>query len=429
MRHSRLGPECLCCSQLLRDIERLSWMERERLTRREWTLLLMAFTIGLIGLRFALFPVITWDVKYAFLPWLQYVIDHGRWRALQTIEGDYFPSYYIILVALSYTQRIVPPLYELKLLQPFVEVATALLAYKTVPLLARPDDKISPAGLKRRSIAAAFAILAAPTVILNGSAWGQCDIFYTSLLLGAVYCILSSRKTLSAICFALALCLKLQPMFLAPFLVVALLRKKLRLWQSIFIPAAWIVTALPMLMLGRPFRDSVAAPAKQTGELRSLVTNAANPWQISSVVHLPYPAFLSVGLLLGVLAAVWLIRVCMRWKRFDAQAIFLTATLSLLLMPYILPKMHDRYFFPAEIFLIVLAAIRTEFILPAALLECSSLLCYINYFNGKMPLPIITMVTAVLPSTAAVIFMVRRFVHDQGADEENTIDNRAEAGA
>jgi Gpi18-like mannosyltransferase len=395
-------------------------MERERLTRGECVLLLVALTIGLIGLRIALFPVVTADVRDSFLPWLQYVIDHGRWRALQTIHGDYFPSYYIILVAISYTRRIVPPLYELKLLQPFVEGATALLAYKTVPLLTRPEDKISSASLKRRSIAAAFAILAAPTVILNGSAWGQCDILYTSLLLGSVYCILTSRKTLSAICFALALCLKLQPMFLGPFLVVALLRKKLRLWQSIFIPAAWMVAALPMLMQGRSFRDSVAAPVTQAGELRSLVTNAANPWEISSVVHLPYRAFLPAGLLLGVWAAVWLIRVCMRWKTFDAQSIFLAATLSLTLMPYVLPKMHDRYFFPAEIFLIVLAAIRTEFILPAALLECSSLLCYLNYFNQKMPLPLTTVVPAVLASTAAVIFMVRRFAHDQNAKEEHT---------
>lgn len=398
-------------------MERLGWMERDRLTRGEWTLLLAALTISLIALRFALFRVITSDVEIAFLPWLQYVIDHGRWHALGTIRGDYFPSYYVILVVLSYTRRFVPPLYELKLLQPCFEALTAVLAYKTVPLLARPANKIGPASLKRRSLAAAFAILATPTVILNGSAWGQCDILYTALLLGCVYCILTSRKTVAAICFALALSLKLQPMFLAPFLVVALLRKKLRLWQSVFIPAAWIAAALPTMMEGRSFRESVAAPLTQAGEFRLLVINAANPWEVSRFVHLPYRAALPAGLLLGTLVAVWLIRVCMRWRRFDAQAMFFAATMSLSVMPYVLPKMHERYFFAAEIFLIVLAAVRTEFILPAALLECASLLTYTNYFNGQIRL-LATVMPALLASTAALIFMVRRFARYQEIEQE-----------
>ncbi len=384
-------------------------MEQDRLSKRERGLLLIALAIALLALRLALFPVISRDVGEAFLPWMQYVTDHGGWRALRTIQGDYFPSYYGILVALSYTRRLLQPLYQLKLLQPFFEIAAAVLAYKTVPLLARPEDRISPASLKCRSMAAAFAILAAPTVILNGSAWGQCDIFYTSLLLGSVYCIMTSRKTLAAICFAFALCLKLQPMFLAPFLVVALLRGKLRLWQSVFIPAAWMAAALPMLMEGRSFAESVAAPMTQASEFRLLVINAANPWEISRLVHLPYRAALPAGLLLGLLVGAWLVRICMRWKRFDGQAIFFSATMSLSLMPYVLPKMHDRYFFAAEVFLIVLAAVRTEFILPAALLECSSLLTYLNYFNGQIRMG--TILPAVVASTAAMIFLVRRFAH------------------
>jgi Gpi18-like mannosyltransferase len=42
---------------------------------------------------------------------------------------------------------------------------------------------------------AAFAFLMAPSVILNGAAWGQCDTIFTAFLLASIFYACQARKS------------------------------------------------------------------------------------------------------------------------------------------------------------------------------------------------------------------------------------------
>jgi hypothetical protein len=57
-----------------------------------------------------------------------------------------------------------------------------------------------------------------------------------------------------------------------------------------------------------------------------------------------------------------------------------TVCFSLIFEPFILPKMHDRYFFAGDTLLILLAVVQPRIgALPAALMQAAAILAYIPY--------------------------------------------------
>jgi len=83
-----------------------------------------------------------------------------------------------------------------------------------------------------------------------------------------------------------------------------------------------------------------------------------------------------------------------------ARNTLVLATLSILSVAYVMPKMHDRYFFPAEIFLCILSCVDLAFVLPAALVLSASLICYGNYFLQHVRYSVLA--AALLANTAAL---------------------------
>lgn len=63
------------------------------------------------------------------------------------------------------------------------------------------------------------AVLLAPTVILNGSYWGQCDIIYSAFLLASIYFLSKRKDALSLIMYGLSISFKLQAIFLFPIYI------------------------------------------------------------------------------------------------------------------------------------------------------------------------------------------------------------------
>jgi hypothetical protein len=62
----------------------------------------------------------------------------------------------------------------------------------------------------------------------------------------------------------------------------------------------------------------------------------------------------------------------------------LAATMFVALSPFLLPKMHDRYFFGADIFSIVLAFFRPELWLVAVVFQVSSMLAYVPIISSSI---------------------------------------------
>ena len=71
----------------------------------------------------------------------------------------------------------------------------------------------------------------------------------------------------------------------------------------------------------------------------------------------------------------------------DPREMAVYAFLDGLGIPYLLPHMHERYFFTADVLTLLLACAAPEYLLLPALTQFGSLLGYYAYLNWRFLLP------------------------------------------
>ena len=135
---------------------------------------------------------------------------------------------------------------------------------------------------------------------------------------------------------------------------------------------------------------------------QELSMNAPNLYVFMSAV--PSNLGTMVGLVVGVL-------IVSDWIWFNARAksdlnqsmILVMSLISVALVPFVLPKMHDRYFYPADIFSLLAAFYMPElWFLPILYQIISSLAYSVYLFNAP---PLLTQIAAVL-NTLTIGFLI-----------------------
>ncbi len=390
--------------------------------RSEYQWLFIAAIIGALAVRIAVWPIHSSDIDKFLLPWFAYIVEHGHWRALADKFSDYEPAYLYLIDVVSFFDGHASRVVLLKLITLPFEAFTAVLVYKTVRLLAPAREE----GLRLRTLTATVAILMLPTVLLNGAVWGQCDVIFSSFLLAAVYSLLRDRPWLTTINFGIALAFKLQAVFLAPFLLLMLLRGKLKLRHFWPVLVVWAIIALPVVIAGRPIANTLRILIDQTQTYQILGCNVANPWIFLNNA-VPYHVGVRIGVAAGAFATLAYAWIARRQRNCGTEWMLSAATFSLVLMPFTLPCMHDRYFFPAEIFAVVLAASQLRLLLPALLLQCASLVTYTQFLTGGVVglsagSIRIALLGAVLATGSVIVFFARQFVRLSHEDSSGSTD-------
>jgi Gpi18-like mannosyltransferase len=220
-------------------------------------------------------------------------------------------------------------------------------------------------------------VLFTPTVIYNSSLWGQCDGIYTTFAIACLYYLLVGRKNLALICFGLAVSLKLQAMFILPVLLVAWWQKTVSWKQFLWIPVVYVVTIIPAWLAGRPFVDLLLIYFGQSQKFKELTKNAPNIYQW--IPNHFYDVVVPIGFSLTVFSILILVYSVLQSSiKIDKTRLIHLALASTLLMPYLLPKMHERYFYPADILSIVFGFYLPQYYWVAIAVQFSSLMSYLG---------------------------------------------------
>jgi Gpi18-like mannosyltransferase len=363
---------------------------RRLATAADAALLAVALLLAL-ALRILLVPFVSEDFTYFFGAWSAHIRAHGGLRALGTEFTNYQPLY-LYLLALTNALP-VSTLWSVKLIPIAADFVLAYLGYLTVRLRYPGGTAAAAAGL---------AILYAPTVVLNGSAWGQCDVLFTTCLLASLYSLMRGRPWLACLGYGLAFSFKLQSVFFAPVLLVAWLKGSLRFKHLLLIPAVYVVTLHPALYLGRSLTSMLGIYGGQPTTYRALQMGAPNIYQWVSNDH--YAVLMPVGIALaGAVVAALVLYLWRRGaRRLDAELLVSVSLAFAAVMPLLLPGMHERYFFVADVFSLVYAFYFPRRFAVAVITVSSSLLAYVPYlYQYWPPLPWVSL--ALLVSTAAVI--------------------------
>ena len=351
----------------------------------------VALLVGL-GLRLAVWSYATSDVGDYLRPWYAFARDHG-WGALSSDFTNYTPFYSYLLIAVTAFDGRAPLLLLIKAISFAFEFGTALLAYRFV---LRATQSHNRAGL------ALIAIWLAPAVFYNGALWGQADSLWTFFIVLSAYLFSAGRN--GALPFGMAFAVKAQAVFLGPFALGMILRQRRSLLWFAALPLVYLAFALPTLLAGRPVMEVLRIYVDQANAFHGLSMNAANLWALAPGV--PYSVGVPIGMTLAAAAGLGIAVLTERAKRTDIEFNTLAACLSLLAMPLLLPKMHERYFYAFEVLSIILACQNRRYLLVALAAQTSGVLSYVSVEHGiRLGVPIAAVQNLILAA-----FLVQSFV-------------------
>ena len=336
-------------------------------------MLMLAAAVPLaLVVRYPLLYFESGDYRSHLSRWYDFIVENGYFAALNTGFSDYNVPYLYLVTTVALLFPGLPKLLVFKGISIVFELVLAGFVYRCVQLKYRePGQEAVPA-------LAALATLFAPTVLLNGALWGQSDAVYTAFLVGCLYYLLAGRQAAAFVAFGLAFAFKLQAVFLAPLFLWLLMRRVVH-WRYFFLsPAVYVVSLLPARFFGRSFSDLFTIYLDQAGRERELLSlNAPNMYQwIPSTYYDLYPigvAF-TAGIVLSIAAVIYRSRAAI-----TADTVVFLATFSVLVVPYFLPMMHERYFFPADVIAIVLAFYCPRYWYVPVVVGSASILSYIPF--------------------------------------------------
>ncbi len=361
--------------------------------------LMLAGTALAVLIRISLFDFKSSDFLCCYRVWYYHIQTLG-FRAFRQDFSAYNPPY----------------LYVLYLIARFAPNLSNLVAVKLPSIVA---DFVS-AGfvheivrLRRRSLLEAFlayvAALFAPTVLLNGAWWGQTDSLYAVGLLACVYCLLTRRRWLAMLAFGVALSVKLQSAFLLPFLVALWLRGQFNWKHWLAVPAMLALSILPAWLVGRPLA-SLAAIYLSQGEYFTALTMYAP----TLYTWLPSPPelfrlFFPAGLVLAItVTGIFVLLIAYSRVRLSRQLIIQLAALCVMLVPFVTPKMHERYFYPADLLSIAFAFYSPSYFYVALVVNMSSFFSYVAACFGEqyhlVPVPETWLALAMLSAIGVVVW-------------------------
>ena len=234
----------------------------------------------------------------------------------------------------------------------------------------------------------AFAVLFAPTVVLNGAFWGQADAVYACVLLATIYFMIRRQDATAMLCYGLALALKAQTIFLLPLVLGLVLRREIRWRAFLLIPFVMVAVLVPALLAGRPLLDLLLIYPSQAGQYQQLTMHAptALTWVPDGGRYYAYfyAAALTVTATLA-LAFSWAIY--RSSTKLSPGLLVELSLISAILVPFFLPKMHERYFYLADVLSIVFAFYTPSHFFIPLLMTTISFFAYQPALFGVEPIP------------------------------------------
>lgn len=348
----------------------------EGLMKKPWLAVLCALLTALaLALRASVLDMETGDYRDFLSRWVSYYRVNGGFRAFGTPPPycNYHVPYLYFLALFSYLP--VRDLYCIKLLSMVFDV---LLAWAAMKLTGRVTRQ---AALR---LGCFFAVLLWPTVFLNSALWGQCDSIYAAFILLGIWLALEDRPVLSLVMMALSFGFKLQAVFVLPIILVLLFGGKYRWYHLPVFLIAYFLLLLPAVLLGRPLWETLLFYLQQTDSVGTgLNYNSSSIfaifWNIPAEEQHSAAALAicaAVLFLLNLLGIAWIKR-----RQLTDRAILCLSLLMAIGLPFLLPHMHDRYFYPADILSLILAFSMPPFFFTAPLVGFASFLGYFAYLS------------------------------------------------
>lgn len=352
--------------------------------------------------RVSMLDYVSSDYQSFLVGWLD-VFRTGGFKTLGENVGDYNLIYQYVLLLIS--KAPLKDLYLVKLFTVLFDYGLALTMMQATGYFASEKAKVP----------VLLIVMALPTVLINGACWGQCDTVYVCFIVLSLYLVKTKRPALSAAMLALAFAFKLQTIFFFPIVLLGLIHGEYKPKHALVFAAAYLVTMIPALLAGRPFMDALSVYANQSmGQYYDRLTynapnlytffpmmlfsnsqeytwmryidgvskDSANPYLRDDLMPMMQNAALYACVLLTLLVVLyWLTHA----KEVTPDMTLDLALFFAIFLPFVMPKIHERYFFLADMLSILYAArYRNRRFMPL-LVVGASLMSYMPILTRQRP--------------------------------------------
>jgi len=312
-----------------------------------------------------------------FREWLELIRANGGLSAFGLEIGNYTPAIPYLFLIGDHLLVGAPDIVVIKYAAIVADFVAAAFAYRIVRLN-------FPNG--RQPVLAFGVVLLAPTVILNSAVWGQTDMVWTAAIVGALFFVLTGRSLVALVLVGIAFAVKQQAEFIFPFFVLLALKRVFPWRYFLVIPAVYALLALPAWLAGRSAWDLATIYVGQAGTYTRLTLEAPTlyQWLPESHADVLGPLGATIGLaILGFLVVL----AARSIQELTPPVLLALATASVLVTPFLLPRMHERYFFAADVLSIVLAFYVRRLVVVAVIVQLVSLASYSPFLVHRELVP------------------------------------------
>ena len=352
--------------------------------------------------RVSMLDFVTADYVSFLSGWTQMFREGGVGMLARNV-GDYNLLYQYALLIIANV-----PLHDLYL----IKLLTVIFDYLLALVMMRAARRF---GGERAALPVFLVVLALPTALLDGACWGQCDSVYVFFVVLSLYMLETERPVRSAVALAIAFAFKLQTIFFFPVVLLGLIHKKYRLRDAAAFFAAYLVTMLPALVAGRPFLDALSVYANQSmGQYYDRLSyNAPNLYLFFPMLEfassqeftwmryipgidgegtngyldaalmpdLQHAALYACIVLTLLVVCYWLIH----YREITPGMTLTFALFFAIFLPFVMPKIHERYFYLADMLSVLYAAQRRDRRFMPLLVAGASLMSYVPYLMRQRP--------------------------------------------
>ena len=359
-------------------------------------LCLAALSMMAVGAHIAMLDITPGRYNNTLKPLLEEMWNYELVTAMAW-EDDGWSGVYLIVCALFSRLENFNLLYAIKL---FDLACQSLAACAVLKLALLRGAK--PLG----ALAAMFASMLAPTMLLNAGVWAQCDATFTMFALWGLYFLLTDKPMAGCVLWGLALATKLQSAFLFPLLIVLFMLGRVQLYHLLALAASAFVSQIAILLDGQGLMSLLGRYAVQIDNARwggaGLSDNMPNVYKLMNIASVR--EFSGMGLYLGIACALLVVCALLRARKTPgADTLMLGGLLLACGLPLILPQMNARCLYLAGMLAFACAGSPRR-MLAAGLMELVSLCAYMASIFGETVIPMIPLSLLAI-AAAVLVFM------------------------
>lgn len=255
------------------------------------------------------------------------------------------------------------------------------------------------------ALAAMYACVLAPTMLMNAGVWAQCDATFAMFALWGLVLLLDDHPLSGCVLWGLALGTKLQSAFLFPLLIVLFMKNRVQLRHILALAAAALLCQIAIVLDGQGLMSLLTRYAVQLEEARGTLGLSDNmPGVYKLMLVASVREFSGMGLYLGIACAMLVFAALLRSRReLTDDTLLLGALLLACGLPLILPQMNARGLYLAGMLAFACAGNARQMIV-AGLIELISLCAYMASIFGHEVIPAIPL--SLLAIGAAVLVLL-----------------------